>query len=32
MTIDEMEYLENNIADLHIEKGKYSEIVFIIKK
>lgn len=32
MTTEEMEYLENNIAELYIEKGRYSEIVFIIKK
>ena len=32
MTTEEMVYLENNIAELYIEKGKYSEITFIIKK
>jgi hypothetical protein len=32
MTEEEIEYLENNIFELHIEKGIYSEITFIIKK
>lgn len=32
MTEDEIKYLENNISEIYIEKGKNSEIVFIIKK
>jgi hypothetical protein len=29
---DELEYLNNNIAEIHLEKGKNSEIAFIVKK
>lgn len=32
MTEEEITYLENNIKELNIEKGSYSEIVFIVKK
>lgn len=32
MTKEEITYLEDNISELHIEKGTYSEITFIIKK
>jgi hypothetical protein len=29
---NELEYLNNNIAEIHLEKGKNSEIAFIVKK
>jgi hypothetical protein len=32
MTIDEIEYLNNNIDTIYIEKGNVSDIAFIIKK
>ena len=32
MSSNEIEYLNNNIKELYIEKGKYSEICFIVKK
>lgn len=32
MTTEEIDYLNNNILEFKLEKGSYSEIIFIIKK
>ena len=32
MTKEEIDYLNNNIKEVFLEKGKNSEIVFILKK
>ena len=32
MTPDEISYIQNNVAEIHVERAAVSDIAFIIKK